>query len=101
VGSVESKLAAGFSALGFGGGYGSISGQACSQHSQETHRRIEMKITVSNAIILVVFLLLILASVLACAGDKPVSEAGKLQPVEIREYQGEKLSSLSANQEGM
>jgi len=50
---------------------------------------------------LVVFLLLILASVLACAGDKPVSEAGKLQPVEIREYQGEKLSSLSANQEGM
>ncbi len=48
----------------------------------------------SNAIILVVFLLLILVSGFACAGDKPVSEPGKLQPVEIREYQGEKLSSI-------
>jgi DMSO/TMAO reductase YedYZ molybdopterin-dependent catalytic subunit len=48
----------------------------------------------SDAIILVVFLLLILVSGFACAGDKPVSEPGKLQPVEIREYQGEKLSSI-------
>ncbi len=95
MGSVESKVAAGFAAFGFRGGYGSVPGQACSPHSQEVHRRIETKITVSNAIILVVFLLLILASVLACAGDKPVSEAGKLQPVEIREYQGEKLSSIN------
>ncbi len=49
----------------------------------------------SNTIILVLFLLLILVSGFACAGDKPVSEPGKLQPVEIREYQGEKLSSIN------
>jgi DMSO/TMAO reductase YedYZ molybdopterin-dependent catalytic subunit len=58
-----------------------------------------MKITVSNAIILVVSLLLFLASGLACAGDKPVSEPGKLQPVEIKEYQGEELSSIHEFQE--
>ena len=54
-----------------------------------------MKRTFSNVIILVVFLLLILASGFACAGDKPVGEPGKLQPVEIRDYQGEKLSSIN------
>jgi len=53
----------------------------------------------SNAIILVVFLLLVLASGSACAGDKPVDEAGKLQPVEIKEYQGEELSSIDEFQE--
>jgi len=54
-----------------------------------------MERKVSNGIILVVFFLLILASGFACAGDKPVSEPGELQPVEIRDYQGEKLSSIN------
>jgi len=54
-----------------------------------------VKRTVKNAIILVASLLLVLESGLACAGDKPVDEAGKLQPVEIKEYQGEKLSSIN------
>jgi len=54
-----------------------------------------MRRTVSNIIVLVVFLLLVLAAGFACAGDKPVGEAGKLQPVEVRDYQGEKLSSMN------
>ncbi|MBM4446052.1 MAG: oxidoreductase [Chloroflexi bacterium] len=54
-----------------------------------------MKRAVSSVIVLVVFLLLILAAGFACAVGKPVGEAGKLQPVEIREYQGEKLSSIN------
>lgn len=49
---------------------------------------------IGSVIILVVSLLLILVSGLACAGDKPMSEPDKLQPVEIREYQGEELSSI-------
>ncbi len=48
----------------------------------------------SGAIIFVVLLFLV-ASGFGCAGDKPVGEPGKLQPVEIRDYQGEKLSSIN------
>lgn len=47
-----------------------------------------------GAIIFVVLLFLV-ASGFGCAGDKPVGEPGKLQPVEIRDYQGEKLSSIN------
>jgi len=53
-----------------------------------------MERRVSGTIIFVVLLFLV-TSGLACAGDKPVGEPGKLQPVEIREYQGEKLSSIN------
>lgn len=56
---------------------------------------MKMKRTVSSAIVLLVFLLLISAGGFACDGVKPVGEAGKLQPVEIRDYQGEKLSSIN------
>lgn len=54
-----------------------------------------MKRTFSSVIVLVVPLLLVLAVGFACAGDKPVGEEGKLQPVEVRDYQGEKLSSIN------
>ena len=58
-----------------------------------------MKRTVRNAIILVVLLSLVLAGGSACEEVKLVDEAGQLQPVEIKEYQGEKLSSINEFQE--
>src|SRR4030065_217495 len=54
-----------------------------------------MKMTFRNIIVLAAFILSILAVGFACAGDKTVGEAGKLQPVEVRDYQGEKLSSIN------
>ena len=54
-----------------------------------------MKRTFSSVIVLFVSLLLVLAVGFACAGDKPVGEEGKLQPVEVRDYQGERLSSVN------
>ncbi|UCH50931.1 MAG: molybdopterin-dependent oxidoreductase [Chloroflexota bacterium] len=53
-----------------------------------------MERTVSGATIFVILLFLV-ASGFACAVDKPVGEPEKLQPVEIRDYQGEKLSSIN------
>jgi DMSO/TMAO reductase YedYZ molybdopterin-dependent catalytic subunit len=58
-----------------------------------------MKGAISSIIVLLVFPLLVSAAGFACEGVAPAREAGELQPVEIKEYQGEKLSSINDFQE--
>jgi DMSO/TMAO reductase YedYZ molybdopterin-dependent catalytic subunit len=58
-----------------------------------------MKGAISSIIVLLVFPLLVSAAGFACEGVAPAHEAGELQPVEIKEYQGEKLSSINDFQE--
>jgi DMSO/TMAO reductase YedYZ molybdopterin-dependent catalytic subunit len=58
-----------------------------------------MKGAISSIIVLLVFPLLVSAAGFACEGVAPAGKAGELQPVEIKEYQGEKLSSINDFQE--
>jgi DMSO/TMAO reductase YedYZ molybdopterin-dependent catalytic subunit len=54
-----------------------------------------MKRTFSSIIILLATLLPILTVGSGCAGDRTMDKTNELKPVEVREYQGEKLSSIN------
>jgi len=54
-----------------------------------------MKTTFSNVIILLAVLLVMLPAESGCTRDGTIDKANELKPVEVREYQGEKLSSIN------